>query len=125
VVVLEEKLRQRLLGLVGLARPHEVLEWGTFGPTAFTAFLRRHGLFDHALPVEVLYPVHWTKTELYFATPDAVTPLLTEATIAVHLGNRIIDTKIGRDREPPSGSWLANMCRRYNVMIPERSVSVV
>jgi len=111
----KRKSWQRLLGTVGLNLGHEAMPWGTFGPKAFTEFLRRHQLIDRALPIETFYPVHWRKAELYFAAPDAVTPLLTEATIAVHLWNNIVRQR--GDHAPPSGSWLAEMCRHYAIPV--------
>jgi hypothetical protein len=118
-----KRLRQYLRGFLGRHETPERMKWGTFGPIALTAYLRRHRLLDQAQPAEVFYPIHWTQTGLYFEIPDAVTPLLSQATIGVHLWNKIIREQY--DFAPPPGSWLAEMCRRYDVAISGPPASAI
>jgi hypothetical protein len=88
------------------------------GPAALTYFLLRRNLTGYALPIETFYPIHWEQLPLLFATPDMVSPRLTEKTNGVHLWSSSInyfpDYKIWLSA-PSANSWLGAMCERYGV----------
>lgn len=111
---LKEKIRQRSLGLVGRQQRAEDMPWATFGPHAFTAFIRRRGLAGYALPLEVFYPIIWNDYELYFGPPAAVEARLSDAVISVHLWGSS-HTRDRCNEPPPPGSWLERMCKSYDV----------
>jgi Alpha 1,4-glycosyltransferase conserved region len=110
----EQKLRQRLRGLIGRQRRAEDMNWGSLGPAAFTYFLERRNLAKFALPVETFYPIHWNNTALFFASPDAISTRLTDKNIGVHLWSSS-SIRERRSESPPVNSWLAIMCERYAI----------
>ena len=117
---LKARLNQRIKGLIGRHQHAEDMEWGTFGPAALTYFLLRRNFAGHASPIETFYPVHWTEIPLLFATPDMVSPRLTEKTNGVHLWSACINESLWPDAEnwrntPPANSWVGAMCKRYGV----------
>ena len=116
---LRRRVKQRIKGLIGRHRRAEDMEWGTFGPAALTYFLLRRNLAGYALPIETLYPIHWEELPLLFATPDMVSPRLTEKTNGVHLWssniNHFPDYKTWLSA-PPANSWLGAMCERCGAL---------
>jgi hypothetical protein len=64
------------------------LPWGTTGPKAVTAALKRHGLDNLASPIDAFYPVHWGCTQLFSDPGLRLRDLVTPRTIAVHLVNQ-------------------------------------
>ncbi len=63
---LKDRVRQHLRGLIRRHQTAQDMEWGTFGPTALTAILRRRNLTGRALPSETFYPLIWTETALFY-----------------------------------------------------------
>jgi hypothetical protein len=116
---LRRRVKQRIKGLIGRHRRAEDMEWGTFGPAALTYFLLRRNLAGYALPIEMFYPIHWEELPLLFATPDMVSPRLTEETNGVHLWssniNHFPDYKTWLST-PPANSWLGAMCGRCGAL---------
>ena len=116
---LKKKLYQRGAALVGRHKRAEDLAWGTFGPAALTHCVSTRHLLGQALPIEAFYPINWTETSLFFATPDAVSSRLTEKTIGVHLWSNSITNgpngQIRRNTLPPEKSWLGAMWKHYGV----------
>lgn len=53
---------------LGRGVPIDRWPWGSTGPRALTAYLRKHGEIVHALPMEVLYPI-LTRDCRRFVTP--------------------------------------------------------
>jgi hypothetical protein len=114
------RLKQRIKGLIGRHQCAEDMEWGTFGPAALTYFLLRRNFAGQALPIETFYPISWAEVPLLFATPDMVSPRLTQKTNGVHLWSSCINELLWPDakswrNEPPANSWLGAMCKRYGV----------
>jgi hypothetical protein len=110
----KERLRQRLKGLIGLHERREDMDWGSFGPRALTYYLKRRNLADFALPIEAFYPIPWNDFLLFFASPDAISPRLTDRSIGVHLwSSSCIQER--KDKPPPANSWFALMCERYAI----------
>jgi hypothetical protein len=111
-----KKLQQRLRSLAGAQVPIEKLEWGVIGPIALTRMLADFQMLHRCQPVDVFYPVPWQEAWRFFE-PDiaAVDRTLTSHTIGVHLWNdRIKDLK---RTPPPPGSFVAKMCKRFDVEI--------
>ncbi len=109
------KFRQRFRGLYGRHQSSADMHWPTFGPTALTEMARAHGLLEHALPIEVFYPIHWSEETLPFERPEIVENRLTAKTVAVHLWSaRLTDRQ---NAPPPAGSWLAVVGNRIGVSL--------
>lgn len=83
------------------------MPWGSLGPNAVTAAVRRHGLHDLALPTEVLCSVHWKDARWIHSPFIHVEHVTTPRTRAIHLYNEII--KGFKDQPAPAGSFLARL----------------
>jgi hypothetical protein len=97
------RTRLRATGRTGLAH----MPWGSAGPHAMTALVRRHGLEAWALPSYVFYPVPYERagwiTQPGVRLEDVVQP----GTVGVHLWNELI--KGYKDVEPPADTFLARL----------------
>jgi hypothetical protein len=111
-----QRRKQRWDGLLGRHQKAQDMPWGTMGPYALTATLRRYGLEGEAQLVAAFYPIHWNETSLFFEPPEAVEAKICPDTFAVHLWNNVLGDR--RREPPPPRSWLAEMCERYGVSLP-------
>ncbi|HXX09032.1 MAG TPA: hypothetical protein VEJ43_13300 [Pseudolabrys sp.] len=66
------------------------LPWGVYGPHALTHFVRKNGLLHLSKPKEVFYPIHFTDAHFLLSSKDKVSELITTATVAVHLWNKVL-----------------------------------
>jgi hypothetical protein len=110
----KDRLRQRLKGLIGLHERREDMEWGAFGPSALHYYLRKRNLTHFALPIEAFYPIPWNDFLLFFASPDAISPRLTDRSIGVHLWSSSC-VRERKNEPPPANSWFGLMCERYAI----------
>jgi hypothetical protein len=78
--------------------------WGATGPFALTWLVPRFGLSEHALPVDVFYPVRWQDASWVVDPKARLEDRISERTIAIHLWNECIG-KYKRS-EAPEGSFL-------------------
>jgi hypothetical protein len=66
----------------------EQLPWGTTGPIALSYLLHRHGLEQHAKPIDVFYPIPGIHVSTLLVDPNlSLEELITHRTIAVHIFN--------------------------------------
>jgi hypothetical protein len=97
------RARLRSTGRTGLSH----MPWGSAGPHAFTALVRRHRLESWALPSQVFYPVPYERaawiTDPGVRLEDVVQP----ETLCVHLWNELV--KSYKDDSAPAGSFLARL----------------
>ena len=100
---IREHVRRLRTGRVALGQ----MPWGVAGPRALSALARRFGVFDQALPPEILYPVHWTAAAWIFDPAQRLESQITAKTVAVHLWNECI--KDAKNRPPRPGSFLARL----------------
>lgn len=110
-----EKVLQFARSIVSRHVPLEKLEWGAIGPRALTYYVRAFRLSDEPAQPDVFYPLHFTEAEKLFAENGAeeVEKTFTPDTRSVHLWNEMI--KSYKKAPPPAGSFVAKMCRRFNV----------
>ena len=95
--------RLRWTGHTNLA----AMPWGSAGPVALTALARKHGLYDQALPRDVLYPVHWTQAEWILDPALRLEQQVSPRTVSIHLFNERI--KRFKNDPAPAGSFLARL----------------
>jgi hypothetical protein len=85
-----------------------------FGPQAFTHFAKQAGIFDQALPREVLYPVPFQLNDVFYDPHGRVEGHFTDATLSVHLYTN--GTKPWwRKHVPLPGSYAARMCAEVGI----------
>ncbi len=85
------------------------MPWGTTGPHAITALLKRHGLAGWAMPRQVFYPAGWRQAHWIRDPAVALGDLVTGDTIAIHLWNHLIQSY--KDDPASEGSFLARLQR--------------
>jgi hypothetical protein len=95
--------RLRTSGRSGLAR----MPWGSAGPQALTALMRRFGLLGLALPADVLNPVHYLDADWIRDPGVRLEQVITPRTRAIHLWNECI--KGFKEQPAPPGSFLARL----------------
>jgi hypothetical protein len=95
--------RLRWTGRTNLA----AMPWGSAGPVALTALARKHGLYDRALPSDVLYPVHWTQAEWILDPARRLEERVSPRTVSIHLFHERI--KRFKNDPAPAGSFLARL----------------
>ena len=100
-----ERLRFRMLALLGRPVPREEYRWGTLGPHALTWYVREHSLEHHAKPKETFYPVSPSDTGKFFDPSVDWRRCLPAAARTVHLWNEFLRRKPHFDAPPP-GSFL-------------------
>ena len=100
---LRARLRLRMKGRSGLAR----MPWGSAGPRAFTALVRRAGLERFALPSRIFYPAHDHDAAWIRDPKRSLADVVAPDTAAVHLWHQLIR----RYAEAPAapGSFLARL----------------
>lgn len=90
-------------GRTGLSK----MPWGSTGPKALTALMRKHGLIHLAAPPEVLYPVRWDRAGWICDPAIRVEDVITPRTASIHLWNERI--KQFKDAPAPPDSFLARL----------------
>ena len=116
--------RWRLLasGRSGLAR----MPWGSAGPQALTALMRRFGLLGLALPADVLYPVHYLDADWIRDPGVKLEQVIMPRTRSIHRWNECI--KGFKEQPAPPGSFLARLqeegAREERVSGPARAAAV-
>jgi hypothetical protein len=89
------------------------MPFGTFGPNALTALLRKHGLLERAQPESVFYPLAPRDARRAFDPALPLDAIVREDTLTVHLWNdKIVDLK---QRPAPKGSIVYTLLSRYGV----------
>ena len=112
----DRKLNYRVRSLIGLPRTRETLAWGTFGPHGLTAYARKLGLIEHALPREVFYPLECDEMRAVFLPPEAIEAAITDKTVSLHMCGSMMMREFARNgTTPPEGSWLAREFARHDV----------
>jgi len=100
-------LSMRIRELVAGKVDFRAAPWGSTGPYALSALVRRLGLSSHALPPQVLYPVSWRDAD-WIRTPGiTLEERVTGRTVAVHLWNECI--KGYKNAPAPEGSFLQRL----------------
>lgn len=100
---LKSRFRELVGGKADLAR----LPWGSTGPHALTAVLKRTELASEALPSDIFYPIPWQKADWVLDPALRLEELVTEQSVAVHLWNECI--RSFKDDPAPEGSFLARL----------------
>ena len=80
------------------------LPWGSVGPRALTALVKKHDLLDLAQHMEVFYPVMLKDIENMFDPEFDVFESLEPETVCIHLWNN--ELRHRADTQPPEGSFL-------------------
>jgi len=106
-------VKQRALGCIGRQIPLGKLPWGVAGPAAITAYAKRYGIANLAQPLDVFYPIHWSKVASLLDPAADIEASITPQTRAVHLWNTGLRDR--KDTPPPHGSYLARMCERHGI----------
>jgi hypothetical protein len=102
-----EKAKAMLRRRLGLPAGLAAMPWGTAGPHALTALLKRHGLWHVVLPRDVFYPAGWREAEWLVDPGKDLSDFVTPDTIAVHLwASRV--TYLLR-QSPARGSFLERL----------------
>ncbi|WP_134682221.1 hypothetical protein [Paracoccus ravus] len=99
---------------LGRGVPIDQWPWGSTGPRALTAYLRKHDELRYALPLEVLYPI-LTKDCRRFITPGDLTDAsFGPQTRAVHLTASNINKLLAKEglTEIPEDSFLGQHVAR-------------
>jgi hypothetical protein len=100
-------LTMRMRQLVAGEVDFRAAPWGSTGPYALSALIRRLGLSAQALPREVLYPVPWRDAD-WIRTPGlTLDQMVIERTVAIHLWNECI--KGYKNAPAPNGSFLQRL----------------
>jgi hypothetical protein len=87
-----------------------LLPWGTGGPLGLTALAKRHGLYELALPADVLYPKPWEEADWIRDPSIRLEDVTTSRTVSVHLYNERIK-HFKNAPKPPAGSFLDRLHR--------------
>ena len=87
--------------------------WGTFSAGLLTHAIKRNRLMVHAQPPDVFYPVRYKDALALYEPARRVNAMLTPRTIAVHMWHSRLQGL--RDAPPAPGSFIDEMCRRYEV----------
>ncbi len=109
------KLKQRLRGLIGRHQRAADMPWGSFGPIALTAFVRRHGLGAHASDTAAFYPVHYREAGMFFGPIPAMEDRIKPHTVAVHLWSSSKAMRERKARFPSDDSWIGSVCRELGI----------
>jgi len=99
--------RARIRAKLACRMPAEYMPWGVYGPTAFAAFARQHGVIGQAQPPDVFYPVDQRRLNSLFDPGVTLEELVTKRTEALHLYNTLVNRRI-KDGVPV-GSTLARI----------------
>jgi hypothetical protein len=92
---------------LGLASGPATMAWGTAGPHAITALLKRHGLWHVVLPAASFYPVDWREAEWLAEPGTRLADMTTADSVAVHLWSSRIAPLLRR--APAAGSFLERL----------------
>ncbi|MDT1062800.1 hypothetical protein RM190_13055 [Paracoccus sp. CPCC 101403] len=99
---------------LGRGVPIDRWPWGSTGPRALTAFLRRHDELRHALPMDVLYPVLTRDCRRFIQPGELRDGSFGPGTHAVHLTASNINKLLAREglSEIPEDSFLGHHVAR-------------
>jgi hypothetical protein len=111
-----KKAWQVVRGFIGRPIPLGKMEWGVAGPDALTHFGRRYDLAKLAQPIEVFYPVPYSRAADVFNPDIDIEACFTPRTRTIHLWNSHI--KDHKSTSPPAGSFIDRMCQRHRIMVP-------
>lgn len=99
---------------LGRGVPIDRWPWGSTGPRALTAYLKRHHEIRHALPMPVLYPILTSQCRRFVTPGDLTDASFGPQTKAVHLTasniNKIL--KAENDGQIPEDSFLGHHVAR-------------
>lgn len=99
---------------LGRGVPVERWPWGSTGPRALSAHLKRTGEIRFALPAETFYPVPSTDCARFLAPGELSEASFGSATIGVHISASVVQ-RIAKARHGgriPEGSFLAHQIAR-------------
>ena len=65
----------------------ENLPFSALGPHALTYYLKKHHLYEKALPIDVFYPLHWTQVHHLVDPNFRIESVLSDNTVGLHLYN--------------------------------------
>ncbi|MBA4490617.1 hypothetical protein [Paracoccus sp. S1E-3] len=96
------------IGTLGRGVPIEAWPWGSTGPRALSAYLRRHDEIKYALPIETFYPILPTDCERFVAPGAPSDADFGPATYGVHLSASNVQKVLARRYcgEIPAHSFL-------------------
>lgn len=100
-----ERLRYRMLALLGRPVPREEYRWGTLGPHAISWYVRRYNLEHHAKPKETFYPISPLNIDKFFDSSVDWSLSLPAGVRTVHLWHEFLRRK-SHVHSPPQGSFL-------------------
>jgi hypothetical protein len=83
------------------------MPWGSAGPLAVTALAKRHGLYEQAVPSDILYPVHWRNADWIRDPTKTLGEVITPRSVSIHLFNEKIKTF--KNESAPPGSFLSRL----------------
>ncbi len=89
------------------------IPWGTTGPSALTALVKRMGLIDQAFSSAEFFPIGLDDWRAFFAPSSRDVESSIESAYGVHLWNEMIRRhRIDKTERFPDGSWLDAQERR-------------
>lgn len=112
LLFLWRRLREGLIEL-------EDYPWGTFSAGLLTYAIKRNKLMAHARTPDVFYPVRYKDALALYEPAATVQAMLTPQTVAVHMWHSRLQGL--RDAPPAPGSFIDEMCRRFEVDTDDRA----
>ena len=86
--------------------------WGDVGPNALTYLAKSFGIFEKAMPIDVLYPLHFDSVELLFDPALKLTDLITHRTKSIHFYNESMGAKGFKVEDAPPSSPIGRVISR-------------
>ena len=89
------------------------LPWGTFSSGLVTYAAKKHGVAAMAQRPSVFYPVRWKDGPALMGPAEIIEEMVRPDTCAVHMWYSHLARFV--DKQPPRGSYIDVLCRRYDV----------
>lgn len=100
-----KKRRQKLKEIHGTREVHpSFLPWGSVGPKALTALIKKHNLTSEVRPIESFYPITYKDIDCLFDPDFDIQSGIAPETICIHLWNNKTKHMIGS--VPIEGSFM-------------------
>lgn len=93
------------------------MQWGVWGPKAFSWFLKENDEIKHALDAHILYPVPFSDRRAYFRKAKETWDRVSDDTVSIHFYGRRVRDRLAYKFEglPPENSILAELGRKHGI----------